>query len=121
MIALLLLLVSFSSASNLKLEYGVYRYELKFGEKEIKISGPGLFTKLNQKKCNKHIIDEFLEKMSLLTTGLPLRVGSSPEMVNYSLDGKKYFEVYGSLRSKFLVALPREVKRLKVEELLSCR
>lgn len=72
----------------------------------------------DRKKCNDQLFRDFLARMELFPKGEFMRAGMGE--VNFTFNGKKFHELPGTSRRKFLLDIPQEARRMKLEEKLSC-
>ena len=103
----------FSFKTNFKLEIDKNH--------NIAIKGRQLNLSLIKNKCNSKIIEDFIGKTQTLIKAKPL--SKTPEKGRFKVivDGKEYYE---SRRSKVgfnLIAIPKEIQRMKIQEKMLCK
>lgn len=75
---------------------------------------------MKRKACNGHIFDRFNRQYHNFNK-LNHQGSDEREKLTYRLDGKSKTISSGSRLAKVLSMLPREIKRMKIEEAISCK
>ncbi len=94
------------------------KYDLKWDDKKISYKDEVFQVELVRRKCNEIMYINFLDMMDTFPKGELLRKGKGE--INYTWNGKKYHEPMTSLRRKRLLAIPQELRRMKLENKLAC-
>src|SRR5690606_15388966 len=110
------LLFSLQSLANTLKVAGLREFEIEFDSESIRFSSEKKNLKFQKLKCNEVIFKTVKERLRLIKSGPTLYKGEVPNKFNFRLDGTLYHEEIGSYRAKYLLSLPEEMERLKLEE-----
>ncbi len=94
------------------------KYDLSWDDKKISYSDDVFSVQYERKKCNEIMFINFLDLMDEFSKGEFLRKGKGE--INYTWNGKQFHEPLTSNRRKKLLALPQELRRMKLENKLAC-
>lgn len=120
-IILFLFFISFqSSAYSLKVN-SLQKFDIVSEQKSIRFNSGKRNIKFKKIKCNEVIFSTAEERLRLIKSGPALHKGEVPDKFNFKIDGIPYHEEIGSYRAKYLLGLPGEMERLKLEESFRCK
>ncbi|MES2527455.1 MAG: hypothetical protein V4598_10225 [Bdellovibrionota bacterium] len=94
------------------------KYDLKWDDKTITYKDESFSVEFTRKKCNEIMYINFLDLMDAFPKGEYLRKGKGE--INYTWNGKQLHEPLNSERRKKLLAIPQELRRMKLENKLAC-
>jgi hypothetical protein len=119
-ICLLALVVSLPArAKDLVIEDGHRKYELTIAQKLITYKDELTSLTLAKKKCNAHILERLNKRFDKLLEQ-PFLEDARPEFLKVKIDGKQFYGARFGERAVYLLAFPREIKKLKMEEGFNC-
>ena len=95
---------------------------LNYDRKKISLKGYRLGLSLKRKNCNGHILDRFRWQMdSLLKSKTLLKNRKEKESLEIQFNSRKLFAPPRSKETRWLLNLPLEVQRMKLEGIFICR
>lgn len=116
----MIFLTATAHAAHLKVSSPRLNYQLYWDSLGLRLSSGTTNLSLARRSCNAHILDRFVQQYTNFRK-LPHVKNSTQEQLTYQLDGKAHTVVRDSRLGRVLVLLPREVRRLKMEEALACK
>lgn len=115
---LLILSSNQSLANELRVQYLARHHTLTFTAQNISLKSSELDLSLRKQKCSEVIFKNFHEELKDLAKVQP--IDETKEPVTYTHKGKSYRVSPETKLGRFLVLLPEEVKRMKLEEMIRC-
>jgi len=98
---------------------GENSYTLNISKGILVIKGHLIDLSIQRDKCNAYLIDRFNLKFKEEMNKWPMKKHRSS--IRYIYDGVEYYESSKSERGRYLLAIPGEIRQLKMEEkLLKC-
>jgi len=86
----------------------------------ISIKGHYIHMTLQKNACNENIINEFISKTRSLIRKNPNNRKIEKELIQVKFNEKEYYEDPKSRIGHYLISLPREFHRLKIQEKILC-
>lgn len=117
----LLFLALPSFAVELQVKHHVREFQINSTPLRAEFKSIDMNLSLEEKTCNSKTITDFnlsLKKFSEATYSKILPPG---ENVSFKIDDTSYMVKVDSVPGKFLIGLPDEFKRMKIEEALRCK
>jgi hypothetical protein len=100
-------------------EEGHLKYKMSYDEKSIHYRDEATELSLTKKTCNSHIIERIKNKLDGYFKK-PFLEDSRPEFLKIIMDGKTFYQPRYGERAVFLMTMPDEIKKLKIEESFNC-
>lgn len=119
----LILVLLFSStifAREIVVEDNRLKYNISVDEQSIRYKDELTELTLKKQECNAHIIKRTKMKFEKFLSK-PFLEDSRPEFLKVKVDGKQGYEPRYGDRAIFLVRIPDEIKKLKIEESFNCK
>ncbi|MFP5491761.1 MAG: hypothetical protein ACLGG0_09675 [Bacteriovoracia bacterium] len=107
-------------AISLKVQSTRINYQVTWDEQSLYLTSHRMNFSMKRSSCNAHILDRFLKQYHNFNK-LNHQRSDERDMMTYRLDGKQKTISTRSRLGKVLTTLPREVKRMKMEEALACK
>lgn len=101
-------------------EYGQFRYRLKYSETEISLKGEGIELGFKAQPCNLDFIKETYLRIETQMK-FPFLPVLPQKGLRITQGGKVHFEESESKRGVFFIGLPSLFKQLVIEEQLLCK
>jgi len=115
-----IIFISFSSfAKDIVIEDGRRKFQISTTEEKIIYKDELTSLTMSKQACNVHIMERLKKRLDKYFKR-PFLEDSRPEFIKLKVDGKPYFEPRFGERALFLLSLPDEIKKLKIEEDLNC-
>lgn len=106
-------------AKVLEVQDGRRQYQMTIVPDRIVYKDELTMLTLNKETCNSHLIKRMQSRIDKFFKR-PFLEDSRPEFLKVKVDGKQYFEPRYGDRALFLLSVPEEMKKLKIEENLNC-
>lgn len=117
--------VSFSYPSNAKVLIVRAPFKtitLNYDRRNISLTGHQLDLSLKRKKCNGHILDRFRRQMEGLLKSKSFKEKRNEKAsLEIQVGVRRLFVPFRSKEAQFLLNLPIEIKRMKLEGIFICR
>lgn len=117
---ILALLVNPVIAASLNVQSTRVRYQLTWDSQSLFLVSHRMNFTMKRAECNGHILDRFNRQYQNFNQ-LNRPISHERDRITYQLDGKQKSVSSRSRLGKVLLTLPREVKRMKMEEALACK
>lgn len=110
-----------TNLNSLAVNADLLNYKLEYNKNIISFDGPSMKINLTTKKCNEHILQEFVRTMDNFMHRSTLIKKDSTRFVVYNFNGTITKTDMISEQGQILInALPNEIMRIKIEEKLNC-
>ncbi len=119
-VLIFLILLNVANASELKVRYGLFNYELTYSEESLLMRGKGLEINLEKKDCNKKLILEFSKRVDTVLKRMDNFTTPVPEGLEIEKDKKKIYQPRTTPSGRYFLSLPEEMKKIKLREKLNC-
>ena len=97
-------------------------FKLEIDKKEnISLHGHQINLNLVKNPCNSKIIEDFVRKTQTLIQTRPLSKTPEKGRFKFVVDGKEYYESRRSKVGSNLIAIPKEIQRMKIQEKMLCK
>lgn len=108
------------AVKNLKVEYGQFRYHLKYSPSSLMLKGEGIEISFKAEKCNQDFILETFNRIEnqMKYPFLPVLPQNGLRITQAD---KVFFEESETKRGTFFKAIPSLFKQLVIEEQLLCK
>lgn len=116
-----LLLVSSVQAHEMIVTSPRGSFSLTYDEQKISIKGSGLHLNMSADECNKHILKKFSHQVNKLVNLKSKKKSPDVDSFEYKYNGKTYYESHNQKQGRLILALPAEVRRIKLEEKYLCK
>lgn len=107
-------------AISLKVQSNRINYQVTWDTQSLYLTSHSMNFSMKRSNCNGHILDRFLKQYHNFNK-LNHQRSDEIDKMTYRLDGKMKTISSRSRLGKVLATLPREVKRMKMEEVLACK
>lgn len=107
-------------AISLKVQSNRINYQVTWDAQNLYLTSHSMNFSMKRSSCNGHILDRFLKQYHNFNK-LNHQRSDELDKMTYRLDGKMKTISSRSRLGKVLATLPREVKRMKMEEVLACK
>lgn len=105
---------------DIKVEYGQFRYRLKYSESELSLKGEGIDLGFKAETCNQDFVKETYNRIET-QMNFPFLPVFPHKGLRITQGRKVYFEESETKRGVFFIGLPSLFKQLVVEEQLLCK
>ena len=113
-----ILSIGHSYAVTLQVEYLARKFKLSFSNSLIDFSSRDMNISIAKKKCTEAMIKKFNKEIGMY---LDKTASIEGKAIYYSIDENLKKESVFSEKGSYIISLPQEVKRLKLEEYLRCK
>lgn len=103
---------------TLKVEYLARRFTVILNTKSIQFKSRDMELSINSRACSQKTLKGFYKEFQQILNGPQSHDG---ETLTYSLKGKVRSESLLSRKGRYIISLPDEIKRIKIEEYLRCK
>lgn len=116
----LFFLLSFSvSGKEIIVQDKNREYSLSYDTVSVRYKDRLTSLSLQAQPCNEHILKRMVQKLDH-HFNRPFLDSPRPEFLKLRIDGKEVYEPRFGKRSRFLLSMNQEIKKLKIEEDLNC-
>lgn len=121
---IIVLLISFiplasSWSMDIQVMDGRKKYQLILTETVVRYKDELTDVTLSKKECSAHLHQRFEREVKKMMSR-PFLDDFRPEFLKIDIDGKVGYEPRYGHRAKWLLSVPVEMKKLKIEESLNC-
>ncbi len=96
-------------------------YNLNYSNDLIYLKSSSYQFSLKKKKCNQLLISNFVKVVNRTLKAGPLDLSQGDKPISIITEGKKYYADKHSRLGISLLRLPKEVRRLKIQEKMLCQ
>lgn len=110
-----------ASASELKVSYGLKSYTLNFSAEKIAFKAHLMELSIEKQNCTEGLLLKFNNQVEAALKRARKISSPNEDLISVNFNQKKFSVSAASLTGKFLVSVPNEIKRQKIEESMSCK
>lgn len=117
----ILFTITTASAAELRVRDSLKNYSLTYSSELVKFESKGMKLSLEKQSCNQDLLEKFSRQVELMQRKAIKKSKPADGDLHLISDKSTSYLAPLSMGGRFFRAIPREIKRLKVEESLRCK